>query len=154
MTPSSLQHTERLTALTNAKVEVLEKLRDLARVQAEVTRSCDATELLNFLSRKQPLMDQLAAVQSELNVYSQDDPDQRQWRSSEARQSCRKQVERCQLVLSEIVLLEKQTLDEMIERRDAIASQLQNGRDATAAATAYRTSEYLVEGSLDLTSTV
>ncbi|MFO1065103.1 MAG: hypothetical protein U0892_14655 [Pirellulales bacterium] len=152
MTSSSVQYTDRLSELVTVKSQVLEQLRDLARVQADVTQSCDPTELLSFLARKQPLMDLLAEVQSELAGYAADDPEARVWRTPEARVVCRAQSERCQLLLSEIVLLEKHSLDEMEGRREAIAFQLQNGRDAGAVIAAYHSTDGLQEGSLDLTS--
>lgn len=144
--------TDDLHALMNAKVEVLEQLCELAKQQTSITQSGDATILLNFLSRKQPLMDRLGEIQADLAYFADDDPEQRRWRAPELRQACRAAAERCQHVLAEIVLLEKQSLDEMSLRRDALAAQLQDGQDGTLAAQAYHSSDALNEGCLDLTS--
>lgn len=149
---TDVKYTDNLHALMAAKVEVLEQLCELARQQATITQSGDATILLSFLSRKQPLMDRLSDVQSQMAVYVDDDPTARVWRSPELRQACRADSEHCQQLLSEIVLLEKQSLDQMSERRDALAAQLQDGRDGSLAAQAYHSSAALAEGSLDLTS--
>jgi hypothetical protein len=131
---------------------VLEQLCELAKQQTTITQSGDATILLSFLSRKQPLMDRLEEIQEGLAIYAEDDPAQRQWRSPELRQTCRAASQRCQQLLSEIVLLEKQSLDEMSVRRDALAAQLQDGQDGSLASQAYRSTDALSEGSLDLTS--
>lgn len=149
---TDVNYTDTLHALMAAKVEVLEQLCELAKQQATVTQSGDATILLSFLSRKQPLMDRLGELQAQLAVYVDDDPTARVWRSSELRQQCRTASEQSQQLLAEIVLLEKQSLDQMSERRDALAAQLQDGRDGKLAAQAYHSSASLAEGSLDLTS--
>lgn len=144
--------TDNLYALMTAKVEVLEQLCELAKQQATITQSGDATILLSFLSRKQPLMDRLGEIQADLTCFAHDDPEQRLWRTPELRLTCRAAAERCQQVLAEIVLLEKQSLDEMSMRREALAAQLQDGHDGTLAAQAYHSSDALSEGCLDLTS--
>lgn len=149
---TDVQYTDSLYTLMKSKVEVLEQLCELARQQATITQSGDATILLSFLSRKQPLMDRLMDLQSDLAVYTADDPAARLWRTPELRQTCRLASERCQHLLAEIVLLEKQSLDEMSDRRDALAAQLQDGRDGSAASQAYQASGALNEGCLDLTS--
>lgn len=148
----SLDYTDKLHALVAAKVDVLQQLCELARQQSTITHVGDATLLLSFLSRKQPLMDQLAEVQADLAVYAADDPQTRVWRSTQLRQSCRAASDRCQQLLAEVVFLEKQSLDEMSSRRDALAAQLQDGRDGSFAASAYNSPYALVEGSLDITS--
>jgi hypothetical protein len=147
-----VMYTDNLHRLMAAKVEVLEQLCELAKQQTTITQSGDATILLSFLSRKQPLMDRLGEIQEDLSIYAADDPAQRQWRSPEVRRTCRADSQRCQQLLSEIVLLEKQSLDEMSMRRDALAAQLQDGQDGTQAAKAYHSVDALSEGSLDLTS--
>lgn len=149
---TDVQYTDNLFALMESKVEVLEQLCELARQQATITQSGDATILLSFLSRKQPLMDRLMEIQSGLSIYTTDDPATRVWRRTDLRQTCRLTSERCQRLLAEIVLLEKQSLDEMSDRRDALAAQLQDGRDGSLATQAYQASEALDEGSFDLTS--
>lgn len=149
---TDVAYTDNLYTLMASKVEVLEQLCELAKQQATITQSGDAVILLGFLSRKQPLMDRLGDLQEGLAIYQADNPSDRHWRSPELRVSCRAGSERCQQLLSEIVLLEKQSLDEMSSRRDALAAQLQDGHDGTLAAQAYQTSASLAEGSLDLTS--
>ena len=149
---TDVMYTDKLHGLMAAKLEVLEQLCELAKQQSTITHSGDATILLSFLSRKQPLMDRLGELQVDLSIYAADDPAQRHWRSPELRETCRAASQRCQQVLSEIVLLEKQSLDEMSLQRDALTAQLQDGQDGTLAAQAYRSSDALSEGSFDLTS--
>jgi hypothetical protein len=152
MSTEAFAYTDHLQTLLARKVHVLELLRDLARLQADANLSGESEVLLSFLARKQPLMDALADLQTELEAYRHDDPEARLWRAPDLRQQCRSDSERCQWLLAEIVLLERQTLDDLNQRRDAVASQLQNGRDASAAAAAYHSSDSILEGSLDLTS--
>lgn len=146
-----VEYTDNLFGLMQAKVEVLQQLCELARQQGTLTQSGDATLLLNFLARKQPLMDRLVEIQELLSPYADDDPESRVWRTAQWRQACRESSQLCQQLLGEIVLLEKQSLDEMSLRRDALAAQLEDGRDGSLAAQAYQAAESLEGGSLDLT---
>ncbi len=148
---TDVQYTDTLYTLMQCKVEVLEQLCELAKQQATITESGDATLLLSFLARKAPLMDRLSDLHDDLLVYSTDDPEARVWRSSKDRQACRDLSVQCQALLAEIVLLEKQSLDEMSMRRDALAAQLQDAGDGNLAAQAYQASGALEESSLDLT---
>ena len=147
-----LAYTDRLAELVLAKVETLQQLCELARQQASITQTGDATILLSFLARKQPLMDRLQEVQQALAEYQDDDPEARVWRSDPMRAACRSASDRCQHLLAEIVLLEKQSLDEMSERRDAMAAVLQDTRDASHAAEVYHSADALMESSLDLSN--
>lgn len=147
-----LEYTDNLHDLMANKVDVLEQLCELARQQSSVTGMGDADLLLSFLARKQPLMDRLAELQEGLSIYAHDDPEQRLWRTDQLRMICRTASDRCQLLLSEILLLEKQSLDEMSMRRDALAAHLQDGRDGSSASQAYHWADALNEGSLDLTA--
>ena len=149
---SSLEYTDNLQALMAGKVDVLEQLCELARQQSAVTGVGDAALLLSFLARKQPLMDRLAELQEALQIYAHDEPEERRWRSAADRHTCRAASDRCQHLLAEIVLLEKQSLDEMSARRDALAAHLQDGRDGNSASQAYHMADSLDEGSLDLTA--
>ncbi|MCC6508351.1 MAG: hypothetical protein IT423_04540 [Pirellulaceae bacterium] len=149
---TDVEYTDNLAILMEAKMAVLEPLSELAKQQATITQTGDAEILLSFLARKQPLMDRLAELQSELAIYTHDDPAARVWRSAEHRSACRSASERCQNLLAEIVLLEKQSLDEMSQRRDAMAAQLQDGRDGNLAAQAYQAAGALEASSLDLSS--
>ncbi len=147
-----VEYTDRLAELMLAKVQTLEQLCELSRQQAIITQSGDATILLSFLARKQPLMERLQEVQDWLAEYQEDDPESRVWRSSELRSACRSASERCQHLLAEIVLLEKQSLDEMSERRDALAAQLQDTGEARHAAEVYHSADALAESSFDLSN--
>lgn len=147
-----VEYTDQLAELMLAKVQTLEQLCDLARQQASITQSGDATILLSFLARKQPLMDRLQELQEALAEYQDDDPEARVWQSDTHRLTCRAASDRCQQLLSEIVLLEKQSLDEMSERRDALAAQLQESREASHATNLYHSADALAESSLDLSN--
>lgn len=145
-------YTDQLAELMLAKVHTLEQLCELARQQSSITQNGDATILLSFLARKQPLMDRLQELQDSLAEYQGDDPETRVWQSNGHRSACRAASDRCQSLLSEIVLLEKQSLDEMSERRDALAAQLQDTREASQAANIYHSADALAESSLDLSN--
>ncbi len=147
-----VEYTDRLAELVLAKVQTLEQLCELARQQSAITQTGDATILLSFLARKQPLMDRLQEVQELLAEYEDDDPELRVWRSVDHRSARRVASDRCQSLLAEIVLLERQSLDEMSERRDALAAQLQDTGAARHAAGVYHSADAIAESTLDLSN--
>ncbi len=86
---TGVEYTDQLNQLMLAKVEILEQLCQLARQQSSITQTGDATILLSFLARKQPLMDRLTEVQARLSIYEHDDPRFACGATPTLRQSCR-----------------------------------------------------------------
>ena len=95
------------------------------------------TRLMQVLSSKDSLLQQLQNVERELDPFRKEDPDARKWDSPELRQACRQDAERCASLLSEIVVLERQSEAAMLVRRDATAAQLQNMYGSQEAQGAY-----------------
>lgn len=129
--------TEVLAGLIDNKYEVLSLLRQLARAQVDVVRDGDMTRLMKLLATKQELLNQLQNVERHIDPFRSQDPESRQWRSPQRRQQVRDTTTRCESLLNEIMLVEKQCEGELVVRRDIAATRLQGIHSVTQATDAY-----------------
>jgi flagellar biosynthesis/type III secretory pathway chaperone len=144
--------TDLLVELIGKKLAIVEQLRDLSRRQSDLIADGDIQRLLSVLSAKQTLLSELQKVQQRLEPFRKQDPESRRWRSQPDRQRCRTLVERCEALLGEIMLIEKQSESEMAQRRDAALSRLQESHSSAEATRAYIRPPAPLRGSLDLSS--
>lgn len=126
-------------------------LRQLARAQVNIVHDGDTTRLMKLLATKQNLLNQLKQLEQQLDPFRDQDPDSRRWRSQECREQARDMATRCESLLSEIMLIEKQCEGELILRRDTAATRLQGIHSVTQATDAYL-SDGPVHSQLDLSS--
>lgn len=148
--PGSVEYTENLLSCMQERLGILQALRTLADSQATAAHAGDIDVALGHLSRKQGLLEDLQALQHRLSPYFQDAPDERVWQSSQRRQQCRQVVEAGKRLLQETLQLEKNCIDELTSRREAVAAQLQDGQDSILARTAYTADNLLVQSTLDI----
>jgi flagellar biosynthesis/type III secretory pathway chaperone len=147
-----LIETDVLADLIGKKLAILEQLRDLSRRQSDLIEDSDVQRLLSVLSAKQTLLNELQRLQRQLEPFRQQDPESRRWRSPQDRQRCRQLAERCEALLGEIMLVEKQSESEMVRRRDAAVARLEETHSSAEATRAYIGSTPTVRRSLDLSS--
>ena len=150
MDTNQFETTEILLACLQERCELLEALKILAEAQAIAAGQTEVDATLGLLGRKQALLDELAAVQQKLQPYIVDDPEQRSWSTPQRRRQCQQLAERGQRLLQATMQLEQQALAQMISRRNAVAAQLQDGRDSILAHTAYMADSLLDSGTLDI----
>lgn len=129
--------TDLLSELIHEKHDCLTQLRDMGRKQLELVRDGSMTDLLDVLSAKQRVLLELQRIESQLEPFRNQDPDQRQWRSRDARERCAQELTQCQLLFGEILAQEKQSEQELTRRRDETAVQLQGVHRANQARGAY-----------------
>ena len=144
------QYTDLLLDCMQERCDLLEALKTLAESQANAAGHTEIDLTLGLLGRKQALLEELADVQLRLKPYFNDDPEQRVWKSAEHRQRCRRLADQCQRLLQETMQLEQDALQEMTLRRDAVAAQLQDGKDSILAHTAYMADSFLGQSALDI----
>jgi flagellar biosynthesis/type III secretory pathway chaperone len=144
--------TDILAELISQKHEVLEQMRQLTRQQTNHIDSGDSTQLLTLLGAKQRLLNMLHEIEKKLTPFRAEDPESRVWRNQQDRQRCQQAAARCQTLLDEIMLVEKQCESEMVRRRDETAEKLQGLHTAAKARQAYSQNHQPVSSSLDLTS--
>jgi hypothetical protein len=132
-----MQPTEQLTELIRKKHLVLTQLRDIGRRQMELVNGGDIAALLALLGAKQQLIAGLQTLEQELTPYYTEDAERRVWPSPECRAECARQAAECNVLLEEIVKLEKQGAEKMTVRRNEVAEQLQQAHAATQVRSAY-----------------
>ena len=149
---SERRDTEHLANLIDQKCEVLSHLRELARRQVEIISAGDMTKLLALLAAKQQQVDMLQNIDRQLDPFRREDPDQRIWRSAADRDRCRRVAEKCEALLKEIVVVEKQSEADLVVRRDQTATKLQAAHSANEACSAYAQRPQPPAKAIDLTS--
>ena len=140
--------TDRLTELVAAKLQVVELLLGLARRQLELAERAEMTAILKLLAAKQTVLDHLQRLERELDPYRGQNPDSRVWRSSDDRQRCQAQADRCGKLLGEAMALEKQGEAVLLQRRQAAAEALEDAQSAADAATAYAVPETVAHSTM------
>lgn len=145
-----MNDSRQLAAAIARKAQLLELLRRLGEAQLSLVGDGDMVRLMQVLSSKDSLLQQLQNVERELDPFRDEDPDQRKWDTPELRQACRRDAERCAALLTDIVTLEKQSEAEMVRRRDATAAQLQTMYGSQEAQGAYISAPVSLAGSLDM----
>ncbi|MFZ5832860.1 MAG: hypothetical protein ACOY3P_22465 [Planctomycetota bacterium] len=143
--------TDLLADLIRAKRSCLGQLRDLGRRQLEFIEEGEMSALLDLLATKQQVIASLQKLERALTPFRGEDPEQRVWRSADARRSCADDLGQCETLLSEILSQEKCSEGALERRRDASAAQLQGIHVASQARRAYTTSISGTSAGLDLT---
>ena len=133
MTPIA---TDNLAALIRKKHQILVQLREIGLRQQALAGEA-TPELLKLLGAKQHLISGLEMVERNLRPYHAEDPESREWRTPSDRAACAQQAQACQVLLGEVMELERQQEQRMAERRDQVASQLRQAGAARDAVGAY-----------------
>ena len=141
--------TELLFQLMRERLELLQSLQQVG-VSCGANQLEDGGALLAVLGRKSSIIDRLNENQQLLQTFGGEDPDSRVWSSAERRVECQQLATVTERLLRDIIQSENSLLDNLTCRRDAIAEQLQQGRDSVLAANAYSASSTLDGGLLDI----
>jgi hypothetical protein len=129
--------TDFLAQLIDERHAVLVQLQELAREQAVIVHEGHMTRLMSLLAIKQRLLYSLQEFERKLEPYRLQDPDLRVWRSIADRQRCRDVAAGSELLLAEILRIERQCEAELVQRRDQTAEMLQGANRAARATQAY-----------------
>jgi hypothetical protein len=144
--------TDLLGDLIRRKRSCLVQLRDMGGKQLELVRAGNITDLLELLAAKQHVLIRVQQVERQLDCFRGQDPQQRRWRTPEARQECAADLAECEGLLAQIMTQEKQSEQELIQRRDEAAAQLEGVHTASQARVAYLAQPPLAAGYLNLVS--
>lgn len=144
----SVAYTERLVALLETKLDLVESLHTLSSSQNCLSPSQDVSANLGLIARRDVIVDQLIHVQSQLQTYQGEDPEIRIWRDEHRRTHCRDVASRVESLIKEIIRLDEQTLQTMCQQRDLVATQLQYGADSNLAQRAYTSGDALQQPSV------
>jgi hypothetical protein len=105
---------------------------------AELIRKKEIGALLKLLAVKQQLIAALQTLECELKPYYVENPETRAWNSVAARAECAQMANDCNVLLEEIVALEKQGAEQMDARKNEVAQQLQQVHAAAHVRGAYQ----------------
>jgi hypothetical protein len=129
--------TVQLAELIATKLQVLKVLVRLSRRQVELIEIGEMATLIKLLAAKQTVMNQLQAIERELEPFRGEDPDRRAWRLPAERTACQAQAELANALLASALELEQQAEIAMLHRREHTASTLVALQTASDARTAY-----------------
>jgi hypothetical protein len=104
----------------------------------ESVQGRDTASLIKLLAVKQSLIGGLQAVEADLSHFSGEDPERRQWKSPDARANCAALATECNVILREIVELEKRGVAQLTVHRNEIAQQLEQTHAAVDVRNAYQ----------------
>lgn len=144
--------TETLSELIRQKRDHLLTLRDLGKRQMDFVVDGDMGKLLDVLSAKQRVLNNLQHVERALDPFRDQDPETRTWRSAEARAGCARMLDECETLLKETVEQERQSEAALTVRRDEAAVRLHGAHAAGRARGAYRDSGSSTISQIDLSS--
>ena len=130
-------NTQTLAKLISRKLDALVQLYELGRQQRVLIDGGELDGLIRVLSAKQRLLTFIQTIETDLEPFQSQDPEQRQWPSVEQRDTCRRNAQRCKTLLAEIVRLEKECETLLVLRRDEAATRLQQVHTAAEARGAY-----------------
>jgi hypothetical protein len=148
--PQTTEYTEVLLQCLQTRLELIKSLRTLSDSQSQAALHADVGVTLGILSRKQSLLADLSALQERMQPYYADDPETRVWSSPERRAYGQRISDEGSQLLQQAMQLEQAALDSMSNQRDAVAAQLQNGKDSILARTAYTADHLLSQSALDV----
>jgi hypothetical protein len=129
---------DKLAELIAQRHACLTQLHKLGIKQSELVSSCEISSLLRLLSIKNQLIVALQSIEQQLTPFQSQDPDTRPWSSPVARERCARQIAECQVLLDQVMQMERDNEQKMTERRDLVANQLQAAQSATTARRAYQ----------------
>jgi hypothetical protein len=133
----NFKQTDVLKDLIRVKRECLLQLREMGRRQLALIEEGDLTSLMDVLAAKQRPLVTLQRIERALDLFRNQDPQQREWRSAADRVQCAEQLKQCETLLAEIVSQEKCCEIALIRRRDEAAARLQGAHLAGHARHAY-----------------
>jgi hypothetical protein len=149
---STIAETDLLFELVETKLRLVEEMYSLTISQGDFVAAHDMTGLMKLLSRKQSLMETLHEVQSQLARFADQDPESRTWSSTARRQRCQSNNAVCGQRISEMLVMEGRSIDNMAVQRELVSQQLHQITDASRIQQAYSSSDWPEDDSGNLLS--
>lgn len=145
-------NTERLAELIAVRHELLVQMRDLGRLQMELIRANDFTQLLKVLASKQRVLTALQAAEGDLKPFRDQDPASRPWKSPQQREESAKLASRSDLIFREILEQERQSESLLAACRNEASVRLHGAHSSAQARGAYASQSSSARSYLDLSS--
>lgn len=147
-----IAQSDHLAELVERRHRYLMLMRDLGVQQMALIESGDMSALLRVLGAKQRVMTELERAERALDPFRAQAAEDRQWRSPELREHCRRQLDESAALLAEILAQEKQGEGLLVRRRDEAAQRLAGSHFTHQAHSAYHSLPESNVSQLDLAS--
>lgn len=131
------EQTAQMAAWIAERHEVMAEILKRAVAQEKAVQEGLVEPLVACLHEKQQWVDRLAQLQRQLAPYAECRPENRQWANEEARAQCARLIEETTRMQAAILEIDGRCEQRMVERRDEIATELQNAQGLAHAARAY-----------------
>ena len=143
--------TDLLADLMAQRLGTLDELVKLARRQRDLAQEGSLVGVVEALNAKQPLVDQLLAIERALDAYRDDEPELRVWRSDELRTRTRRMAELSQPLLAETLAIENECERMLLVLKEDVGTQLRESQGVDLARRGYA-GKTARRGSLDLST--
>lgn len=130
--------TERLTELIGRRYACLVQLQKLGIKQTDLISSGEISSLLRLLGIKNQLIGALQSIERDLAPFHAQDPNDRQWSSTQQHRQCSMQIAECKQILDQVMRMEIENEARMTNRRNQIVHQLQIAHSKASVRSAYQ----------------
>lgn len=110
--------------LIKQKEMILTRLYSVSITQLELVRSGDISRLLDFLLRKQQIVNEFDELEQRLIPHRNIPPEQRQWNCEQERIKTGETINRCSMLLEQIIENDRLSTEEMAEQKNDVEMQL------------------------------
>ncbi|MDR1963618.1 MAG: hypothetical protein LBQ50_07545 [Planctomycetaceae bacterium] len=129
--------TKTLSELIQQKEELLRRLLPISVRQLEIVRQSDLTTLLPHLARKQRLMNEFEIIEQQLVPFQNIPPEERKWNNKTEQQETSAAIDRCAVMLEEILRNDSTSMDELSVQKTEVEEQLRRVRQGSQVFSAY-----------------
>ncbi|MDR2756616.1 MAG: hypothetical protein LBC20_13000 [Planctomycetaceae bacterium] len=124
--------------LIRRKEELLRHLLPISVQQLKIVRQNNLTVLLQHLAVKQRLMNEFEAIEQQLRPFQAIPPEERQWENESERLEIDKTIERCALILEEIIQNDSISMEELRGQKTEVEIQLRRVRQGSRVSDSYK----------------
>jgi hypothetical protein len=129
--------------LIRCEEEVLTRLLRGSRRMLELVRDCNMTTLIQHLGQRQQILNEFDVLERQLEPYKGIPPEQRVWKNAEERQMTESALDRCKMLLDEIVAIDQESITMTATHKDEVEGQLRRVQRGSTVAPAYMTQSQL-----------
>ena len=134
---SDLTATQLLYDLILEQRKILLELKHFAETQLQIVQENELGKLVSLLATKQQAIQRLQDVDRRLNPFRDQDPDSRQWSSTEQRDECRRMAKECPRLLADVMKLEQASEEILTQQREQVTQQVDQSIARSQAAASY-----------------
>lgn len=127
----------RFSELIRREENVLAQLLPFSARQLEIVRGGDTSLLLQFLGRKQSLMDEFESIENELASFQDIPWKERLWTDDREQAETKRAIDRCAALMEKILENDRQSTDELAVEITELQEQIRRIRMSSQAPLVY-----------------